>query len=272
MTPRLVVGCLLLCVGVNACVTASVARPPAKAFQLGAMKGEYRSFAEAQVDPCRTDARWLKQDFDALADVLAEFLNQTSAGFEGIWSDEQLGLLEEGQKVLPPVLDATIATVERAQSCDFDENVRMNETLPRITEFSAQAKKRLHSGPELLAHARARRELDQWRANDALKKEEQRAAVCKRSKAKKVFHASEDETGVKSWSFCDGQSVMQAPGDEPRLAESDMPAPKKPLPYFEAAMKFPAEDVHRAPKVPLRAAQQQAEPERFDLDQPIDGD
>jgi hypothetical protein len=69
-----------------------------------------------------------------------------------------------------------------------------------------------------------------------------------------VFYAFEDEAGRTEWHFCDGSKVVAVPGDLPKVVPpvGRKAGKRSPKAQLEQARAFPAAEVQRAPKLPLR--------------------
>src|SRR5687768_1550341 len=96
------VAAVLLVVG---CGKKAVAPTGEKKVTLAGKTASYHDWAKA--NPCQADVKMVVGDLDSTSALLNEYLGQTSAGVEGMWSSEQITLLEEGVVVLPALLDAT---------------------------------------------------------------------------------------------------------------------------------------------------------------------
>lgn len=256
-----VLGVVLL-FGVLGCAKR-VLRPPPEAFvDLAGKKASYRQWARAE-ELCRQDGALFKADLESMNQLLAVYLERTSAGLTGAWGDEHIAILEDSQVLLPPALDLESASIDAAEKagCPFDG-------LAQAKELNAMARKRLEQAPDLLKVAKARAALATWKeAHPALLQaaRDQRCAAA--AKQPVLFHAFEDEASRLEWLFCDGAKVVATPGNPPAFEAPPptVPAPppkggkpKKPVKpklaapevYVEAAQAYPAGDVARAPKIP----------------------
>ncbi|MEW5743107.1 MAG: hypothetical protein AB1938_29600 [Myxococcota bacterium] len=257
MRAAVVVGVVAV-VGVLGCAK-KILKPPTEAFvELAGKRASYRQWARAE-DLCRQDPAVFKGDLDSMNALLAAFLERTSAGLQGSWGQEQIGILEDGQVLLPPALSLEAASIEAAvqAGCGF-------EGLAQAKELNALAQKRLDQAPDLLKVAKAKVALAQWKETHPAQEARAREAQCTNgSKAPVLFHACEDEASRLEWQFCDGAKVVASPGNVPAFQAPPPPAvdpkakkakkpPKLPAPelYLEAASKYPSADVARAPKIP----------------------
>ncbi len=89
----------LLTVVVAGCAHKGAA-PRQQMLSLGGHLAKYRDWKGADV--CGTDPAVLKKELTAMNDLLLEFVTATSAGAQGTWTEEQIALLDEGVRELPP--------------------------------------------------------------------------------------------------------------------------------------------------------------------------
>lgn len=239
--------CLALAATVVGCGKKRVGPPPEKTLTVLGKKAVYRDWSN--VSPCDVDPRPLSGEVTAMTELLNEALGQTSADENGIWSDEQLALLEDGPIVLSPALAANETLSRMAAACQLDPSV----DLKVFTELTAQTRRRLDGASGLLQKLKAKAALAKWKndlpANIAAAKGEWCAAP-KPGVTPDIFFAFEDDTGRVEWRFCDDAKVVAAPGSPPTF-EPPPAAKKKPKdkPYLDSAAKYPASDVQRAPKL-----------------------
>lgn len=262
MRAGVVVG-IVVAVGAVGCAKRLI-RPPTEAFvELAGKKASYRQWAKTE-ELCLQDPKLFQGDLDSMNQLLAAFLEKTSAGLDGAWGDEQIGVLEDGTFLLPQPLSLEAASIEAAElsQCKWTG-------LEQAKELNTMAKKRLEQAPDLLKVAKARRALADWKAaHPGLEQQAREQRCAAPSKQPVLFHACEDEASRLEWRFCDGSKVVATPGNVPAYEAPQPPAPepaaakgkakaKKPPPklpeaqvYLDLAAKFPTGDVVRAPKVP----------------------
>lgn len=261
MRAGVVVG-VAVAVGAVGCVKRII-RPPTEAYvELAGKKASYRQWAKTE-ELCLQDPAVFQGDLDSMNQLLAVFLEKTSAGLDGAWGDEQIGVLEDGQVLLPQPLALEAASLEAAElsQCKWTG-------LQQAKELNTMAKKRLEQAPDLLKVAKARRALADWKAAHPTLEQQAREQHCAApAKQPVLFHACEDEASRLEWRFCDGSKVVASPGNVPTWEQPQPPAPepagakkakaKKPPPklsppevYLDLASKYPAGDVVRAPKIP----------------------
>lgn len=250
------VGCLLLWVA--AC--AHPKPPGLQTFSLATYKASYRDARAPKTSVCSEDPATLVKELEAMNAVLEAFLQATSAPVEGIWSDEHVALLGDGQKQLPPALDAYEAELHQASSC---KKVNAAETVKKGLEYVRQAKARLTEAQTTIAAVQHRQAVKKW--HDGLNAEEQSAQAqwCPpkpKPGSVDIYFALQDEKGHWEWHFCDGVRV-QAEGSGPGefIPPIGDKKKRKPKPYLDAALKYPTSEVHHAPAPPKVA---EAEPEK----------
>lgn len=246
----------------SACVKRVVPVPTEATVTLGGQKASYRDWSRV-VDLCMVDPTVVQRDFDSMSALLANFLGQTAAGPDGVWAEEHVALLQEGQRVLPTplALQKTSLGQVRSAGCKFQGAIRTEE-------LNDQATRRLAEAPALLEVVKAKKAVAAWR--DALPAAQQMArerSCAPPAKGQKpapgplLFAAFEDEKGRTEWLFCDGAKVAASPGNVPAYEAAAVdPSAKKakkpadPKAYLEAQAKFPSSEVNRAPKLPSRRA------------------
>ncbi len=204
--------------------------------------------------------------------LLAEFLQSTAAGLDGVWAEEHLAVLEEGRTKLGPALARYQPLVSALGACELPEDLSFPDLLRTADELSRQAAKRVQTAEVVGAYARARQLAEAWREAQSGRQANARAATCGGSRKPEIFYASEED-GQVQWLFCDGMRAVQTPkGTEivaidPKKAK----APKKPKVHLDAVAAYPAELILRAPKKPARPEEKVAKPDdTFDLNAPLD--
>ncbi|MFZ5470179.1 MAG: hypothetical protein ACOZIN_12160 [Myxococcota bacterium] len=243
-------GFLLWALLVAGCATKRVAPPPEQTLALGGHQAVWRDWSKGE--PCDADPLRLGAELDAMNALLAELLGATSAGMNGMWADEHLALLEQGQQALPAPLAALDAMLPKLPGCELTPP--LGDRLTRAEELTRQAKGRLAEAPELLAFVRARRELENWKRAQPSLQDAGREQRCRGKSTADVFYASEDEKGRTQWLFCDDSKVLAEPGSLPVfVAPPNGRRPKKKPPtYLQTAARHPSDAVQRAPKLPVK--------------------
>lgn len=222
------------------------------------MTASYRDWRRGQV--CDADPHALQNDLDSMRVLLAEFLGQTSAGFDGMWGDEHLELLEAAQKELPAALDGTEAAVMKAPTCKGFDN--LEGALPGVAELVKQSRRRLEDAPLLIPYVRARRGVQAWKDAQPKAQADAKEATCaaaKKSKTPVAYYASDAR-----FLFCDGAVVTLA-GDKATVEQ------KKKFPdtaYVDAAKAFPSAQISRPPPLPPKT-RDNGDADKFDLNEEI---
>lgn len=265
MHVRLWICSLALLVGVAGCAAKKVPPPPLRTLNLGGLKADYRDYRSADV--CSLDAAVLERELDSLRVLLAEFLGQTSAGFDGMWGDEHLALLQAAQRELPPALTSAEKVTEALPGCPQLDV----PSAPGVTELVRQSRRRIADAPVLLPYVKAKRDLALWKAEQAKAQESLKAERCaKKAKASAPYYAVENEHGDQSFFFCDGTKVQRTVGGG-TTTQSDTPNKKINVATYEALLpKVPPGEIHRAPKLPSKVAPKSGEQDAFDLNSPAE--
>ena len=238
--------CLAVAATVVGCGKKRIAPPPEKTIELVGKKAIYRDWS--QIRACDVDPKPLSGEVASMNALLNEVLGQTSADENGMWSVEQLALLEDGPMLLPASLTSAEQLQASAKLCPTDPSI----DLKVLTELTGQTRRRLELAPSLLTKLKAKAALTQWKealpGNIASAKKEW-CATPKPGVVPDIFFATEDETGKVQWLFCDDSKVTAAPGAAPAF-EPAAALKKKPKekPFLDSAAKYPASDVQRAPK------------------------
>ncbi|MFL5322540.1 MAG: hypothetical protein ACJ790_22965 [Myxococcaceae bacterium] len=222
------------------------------------MTATWRDWQRAQV--CDVDPHTLQGELDSMRVLLAEFLGQTSAGFDGMWGDEHLELLEAAQKELPPALDGTDAAVAKVQACAGFDNLAPD--LPGLEELLKQARHRLADAPLLLPYARAKRQVQAWKDAQPKAQVDAKEQVCpaaKKSKQPVVYYAAE-----RRFFFCDGAAVTLS-GEKPTVEQKKKFADTA---YVDAAKNYPAAQIARPPPLPPKS-RDTGDQDKFDLNEEI---
>lgn len=255
----------LLTVAVIAC-GAGCARAPAKPpelyeYSLGGQRAPNRSYWSAGVDPCRVARTLTADETRAMNALLARFLEQTSLAPDAQWPPEQLALLEEGARTLPPELEVYERTLSSLAGC------RQEKGGPDVAALSAegvqliqQARERIPNASAVAAGVRKRKAISDWRAGELAAQETEKQSWCppKPKPIPDIYFAWQDETGKLEWLFCDGSRVTAQTGEEPQYVAVE-PQPKvktkqTPAGFVKAAKGFPDSEIRRPPNFDLPPA------------------
>lgn len=245
---------VLLVVG---CGKKAVAPAAEKKVTLAGKTATYHDWAKA--NPCEAEPKMVVGDLDSTSALLNEYLGQTSAGLEGMWSSEQITLLEEGVVVLPPLLDATEkATGAIARNgCRFLKETGFAEPVKKVTELGEQTRRRIADAPAIAEGLALKAALKAWKDKQPEARSGAKSEWCppkiKPGAPVDIYYAAEDEVGLTEWLFCDDSRVFASVGAAPAFeAPAAMKKKPKDKAYLESAAKYPASDVQRAPKAPAR--------------------
>jgi hypothetical protein len=257
---------------VPGCASRRTSKPPVQTLTLGDRQVPYRDYRG--YDLCAQDPVLLAAELDGSNLLLADFLQSTSAGTDGVWADEHLALLSGGQANLPSALSPLGETYRNLRRCRLDADTGLPEIIRRGEELVRQSTARLNDAPELLALGAARREIALWEASLPSLRERSRKEHCKRGKhdARKpvIFFATENSEGGKLWLFCDGYWMRgTSQGSAEVIPPKRRPAPKRladPRPYLEAAARHPSSQTVRSPRLLQKQSATKPPSDDFRLD------
>lgn len=233
-----------------------VPAPAANTVELAGLKAPWRDYAAAKVDVCElAEPKMFASDVEAMNALLTKFVDQTSGGMEGVWSEEQAKLLEDGAAQLKPALDAHEAALRASNRCKFDAALDFDRTRRKSEELSKLARKRIED-PALLEYAKKSAALLAWKDRQPEEHRGAREQWCP-PKAKRgspdIYYVFTDENGQTEYLFCDGSKVVAAEGKKPEYVSPD--AKRVPIrPYLDAAASYPAEEIIEAPRLPAPKA------------------
>ncbi len=254
---------VVISVCVVACGPKRVAPAPDKTLTLAGKTATYREWAKVGV--CDSEVAKVKGDVESMNALLLEFLGQTSAGVDGVWSKEQLAMLEDSGATLAPALDAQEQIAFKAPKCQYEKADGVLEPAKQAVELTEQARRRLKDAPATVATVKAKLAIKEWKDKQPAAIAEGKSQWCppkpKAGAQPDIYYAHEDETGKSEWIFCDECRVTSTAGAPPVLitpTTMDAKAKKKlkEKGYLDAAAKYPASDVSRAPKLEAPTAEE----------------
>jgi hypothetical protein len=222
-----------------------------------AAAGKTASYREWKTeDPCKGDPAVLKKDLNSMNDLMSEFLTQTGMGIEGTWTDDQVNGLDSAQNELPPGVDALSKSVSLLKKCKMDPQI--TSAVKKADDNIRDTRQRLQDAPSIIPVLKAKIVLTKWKADqaEALKsgREQWCAPSYKPGTVPDIFYAAEDEMGKTEFHFCNDVKVVTETGGKPALVDPDNKTKKKEhAKYLEAATKYPATEVQKAPKVDMKA-------------------
>lgn len=238
------------------CSCAHTPPPKTQTYKLGRWRASFRDYAGSRISICDAEPRWLFDELVSVNDLLGGLLDALPAGSDVSWSEAQLKLFGEAQPTLGSVLDAHEHNLRAVTSCGFAQKRSFPAIVRRGEEYVRRARQHLAEAPRLIANIRAKEALARWRV-ERLHEEVKARRGCggraRRGAALEVYFAYQDEMGESGWLFCDGAKVVAQPGGTPRLVEmpEGLTAAQRrrlrPARYLEAAARYPANMVSRAP-------------------------
>ena len=242
----------LLVVG---CARKKAAAPAtASSVDLAGKHAPYKDWKSA--DACAADAMVHWSDFEAWKGLLTDFLAQTSMGADGVWTSEQIATLETATQTLGPGLDGVDSQVSGVGKCkNYPKSSGVEDGAKEVAALSEQARKRLADAPALLPVLKEKVELNKWKAAQADAIKTGKESWCGAKPSADVYYGATDETGTTEWLFCDDTKVKQAEGAKPEVhVEAGKKPPRNAKQYVEAALKYPASELQKAPKPGEKAA------------------
>lgn len=242
---------VVACLGLFACAKRVATIPRESTLSLAGQSAIYRPWQQVE-DLCLVPEEQFVGEQQALTRVLAEWLGKTSAPVDGAWDEEHLGLLEEGARVLPPIITAQRDALTRAKRCRFN-----GLSAPR--ELLDQADRRATEAADTAPLIRARLALAQWKDVRPVAQATAFDENCRLKAAPKapvLYYAAEDETARLEWLFCDGSKVVASVGNPPAWEANPNAKKSKKQPdaqqYLGIAAAYPSEKISRAPKPPKK--------------------
>lgn len=237
---------------------AGCARAPAKPpelyeFSLGGLRAPNRAYWSAGTDPCRVSRTLVADEARAMNALLTRFLEQTALSPDSEWPAEQLALLEEGARMLPPELDVYERTLTSLSGCKPDPAVDVAALAAEGQKLVEQSRARLPNAAQVVANVRMRQAKAEWRQKELAAQSSERQAWCppKPKPIPDIFYAWEDENGRLEWLFCDGSRVVAEANSEPEYVPPETPprvkAKQTPAGFVKAAKSFPESEIRRPP-------------------------
>ncbi len=222
---------LVLCV-LWACVSTG---PQQVTVAAGPWRATYRDWSG--VDVCETEPSWLREELDEANDVLERF---TAHG--GAWRDDELPVLEEASRALPPLVEAHAKNLEALQHCPGEPHATAVE---RGLKLVAAARDGLDGASKLLRFSSHRRGIEAWRKSLETERDEARERCAADAGALPVIYfAFGDELAGTTWLFCDGAVVNAPLTGGLRLEGGDASVQAR---YFEQSRVHPPGLVKRPP-------------------------
>ncbi|MCP3105115.1 hypothetical protein LZ198_40235 [Myxococcus sp. K15C18031901] len=249
----------ILLVGLGGALSACAARPapPVMHYSLGMSRADYRDYTRGKASPCDAEPRWLSDELSAVNGLLSRFLDGTekAADLDAPEQGQQLTLLEEASRTLPPLLDVHEGNLRGLARCKFRDTGAFPELSRRGTELVGSARERLAGTQAAVAASALKATQDAWKEGARERESTARGTWCTANPKvgeASVFYARQNLEGVTEWRFCDGSRVEQRPDAEPSFVEPEGVSARdrrriQPPRYLQAAKEFPAEEIDRAP-------------------------
>src|SRR5579863_841628 len=136
--------------------------PPLESFKLEAYQASYRDPAAPKTSVCGAEPKALAKEMSGMEELLAGFLESTSAPSDGVWTDEHLALLRESQDAMAKVLDTYQAELAQVLKCKFDKKLGFDDLDKKSEELIRQSRSRIADAPGLLAAVEARKATKKW--------------------------------------------------------------------------------------------------------------
>ena len=242
----------LLVLAVVGCASKKAAAPaPTTTIELAGKQVSYRDWRGQ--DACKADAMTHWSQLEAWNAALGDFLKQTNMGADGIWTEEQVKMLEKATAELGPALDGLDSQVSGTAKCPYPKTSGVADSAKTSEELSQQARKLLADAPTLLPALKEKLEINKWKAAQAEAIKTGRESWCggkvKPGTVPEIFYAAADETGKTEWIFCDDVKVSAAQGAKPEVhVDEGKKKPHNAKQYVDAALKYPASEVQHPPK------------------------
>ncbi len=260
MRPTLLAQVFLLATLGTGCVKKRVPPPAPVKLNYGPNETTYRDWSK--VSPCDVYETTLIADLASLDPTLETFLAETAGSADSDGDETKIRTLEEATTTLGPAIASGEAIVKATHKCRSDGGLKA--ALKKSGDLLIQARKRFDEAQTLLPTLKTRAQVSAWKTNRAALFAKQRKAKC-RGRTQVVFYASQDESGVTEWYFCDEFKVVQELNKLPDLVGVTEAAKKKkpnPKPYLDAVTRYKAAEIDRyapaespaTPDVPRKAA------------------
>ncbi len=237
------------------CAHKKAAAPTASSLDLAGKHVSYRDWRGQ--DACGSDAMTHWSDFEAWKALLTEFNNQTAAGpDDASWTAEQIATLEAATQTLGPALDGLDSQISGVGKCkNYPKSSGVEDSAKEADALAQTARKKLADAPAMIPKLKEKLELNKWKAAQAEAMKTGKESWCGAKPSADVYYGAVDETGTTEWLFCDETKVTAAEGAKPEVhVEAGKKAPRNAKQYIDAAQKYPASELQRAPKPGEKAA------------------
>ncbi len=250
---------IFVAVAVTGCATTRSRPPPLQNFELGMSRATFRDYASARPGICSAEPRWLQDELSSVNGLLARWLDRTSAGYDGVWTPDEVKLLQQGAETLAPLLEAHVRNLESLRGCSFGHGTAFPELIRRGERYVEQAQQRMREADSIVAWRIAKKAVELWHREQPLREADARRRCPDRvvHGSAQVYYAVEREDGQVRWLFCDGAKVqsladggteLQVPDGLTRAQRRRIQSRK----YLSAAKDFPSSRIDRPPSFPER--------------------
>ncbi len=227
-------------------------------YTLGIWRASYRDYANSPTSICSAEPRWLQDQLSSVNGIMSRWLDKTSKGYEDTWSSDELSLLEEGSRTLPPLLEVHGRNLEDLARCSFGDERAYPDLRERGLELIVRVRERIDFAPKLQAYITARDVRDLWKRERHLREAQARTGCPARPPRRgppPIYYAWQTEGGETRWLFCDGARVTELPGGATTFdPPGDLSARERrrlnAKTYLKAAAAYPQTRVDRAPALP----------------------
>lgn len=243
------------CVLLGACAGRRVA--PLQRYSLGTARAEYRDYVGARASLCNAEPQWLADELNSVNGLLSRFLLNTreATNLDAPQQAEELELLREATRGLPPVMKIHRQNLAELSECGFRRTKAFPELARRGTELLTEAETRLAEAPAALAMIELRSAQRKWEEEVKSREATAKGTWCAPDTAvgnADVYFARQAADGQSSWLFCDGLKVESSSGSEPQLVIPEELGRRdrrriQPQHYLDAAKAYPASEIDRQP-------------------------
>jgi hypothetical protein len=245
----------ILLLGLCAALTACAAKkpPPPQRLTLGESNIEYRDYSLVKGSLCGMDPRRLGPELQKINDTLEQFAAKADEASKPDATAEQVDVLREGAKALPPVVQVHTKNLAGLNQCGFKKQAPFPDIIKKGDEVTKAAKAKLDEAPNVIADADKRIAEKKWREDSNARENAARQTFCTAKTtvgSGDLYFAREEPHGKTTWMFCDGIVVEKAPDAEPTVIIPDTITKKdrkkiQEKRYLDAAKGLPAEEIDK---------------------------
>ncbi len=211
--------------------------------RLGEWRASYSSYPSLGA-VCEAEPQWLAEELDSVNTLLEGFLSKGTTR-NNAWKENQLPLLEEAARVLPPMVEAHDAALKGLAGCELRKTRLFPALLERGEKLVKEARVEVGQLPQLVKFTRHRVVLERWEA-ERVKSQAEARAKCSKGNGPVIYFAHEDEFGTRRWLFCDDSVVVAPVGKTWEREPADL---KKATLWIQTARLFAEGQMVKAPKM-----------------------